>query len=264
MVYSGSYYTLDATKSAYTVSATSSATYTDMKFLLSNNPNNYWQPTSTAGNGLVLDLSATKSINAFGVFINNYDTVNRTGFLVLSGSANGSSWTGIKATHPAGTGRPITMKDLATTESYRYFKLSVLGFSTAPKIGRVFLAQKRSLNKGYSWDNSYTNSIWLNHVQESNNFVDAYPQSLNNITSFCRPYTTVGPIQYATAKTIWDECHGRGNQFVYQEGPNTSDAYLCNMNNDDPSIETLDGDAGLYTWSFTFKSIPYIKENEAI
>lgn len=260
------FYTLGAQETMAIVSTGSDPSTTKYNLLDPNLNTAYTMSTAANGQYITVNTGSTHVIHGFGLWIKNYTTNYSTGFMTISGSANGSSWTGLKVSHINHAGGPLAFTELTSFASYQYYRISLTQLpATAMQISLPFFARKRRMKFSAQYQDYYTRPKPNNAAVELSNFTSVTANSRYPVWEFQRKFKVYGGAEIEEARGIHQDCNGRRNLFLYKEDPNTSvlsTIYVCQMDNDAAAEQRID--ASFYNFTMNFTSRPYIRAGDTI
>lgn len=252
--------------------------------LIDGNLNTEWgategsSPIFNIGHDIIVEVDPAVEVNAFGMWINNGDTIDfndgvrfsiygSDDITVDADPQHADNWEvdGFYAQNLAngyGQDRPyLFFLDVQSTISpvgdkydqdsndnwylkYKYYRFRIwygAGMSAYVDLSQIYLMRKHTLTKNYQRPGSFKEDEYDNSSAGLHGKRELVSRNYTNpITVFKRPYHLIGSSQITVGENIYDRSRGRAYPFIYQPGTNVYDAYVCRLNDNLPPVIPLD------------------------
>ena len=260
------FYTCFQHKSIYCKGASSTATGYDKHHVLDWNLDTAWKPSSATGY-VYFDCGTATTVDAFGVWIRNYNTNYSSSSIYLWGTNSNPAVSG-NWVYQSGSkiiptnGVPLNIDDLSSPLYWRYYIIGMEDSSVAPEFGHIFLFRKRTItNLGYGqypWADTHKFDNTVTSLSGDRTVVTA---NWNNyVSTHTRNYDFVSETKKNMLQTAHDDCNGRLRFLAIQESDD--DPYLCRFDDDELKAQRQCWE--LYKFNFNVTTIPYIEAGETM
>ena len=149
-------FTIAGQRNANIAYASSTVSGRDKQYAFDQNLNTWWEPTSTATQDLIVDLQTAQPIEAFAVFVRNFDTdLKNSGSALIELNYSDTGILGPWTAWPAvdilldtyqTVGDPLLISPNDTAETHRYWQFVFSGFDPVIQVAHLFLYQKRTIS----------------------------------------------------------------------------------------------------------------------
>jgi len=248
-------------------SVTSEATGYDIENALDFCLKTYWKPTTTGDQTIVFDLQVAQKVDAWGLFIHNYETDHgptSSPEVVVSWSDDNVSWTGFDTCTFEDMGAShVTNGGLVKLEGFgaqtrRYWKFVFQNMATTIEISQFLLMQRRTVSVNPSYPTASPKSFgnlvtWLHTNERSVAAGSSIP-----FCSYQRKWTLFLSADADTMEAAYDGSYGDRFPIIYQE--TTGEHMLMYITSSDFSLVPREHE--VWDLSLNFVQVPYLPDGE--
>jgi len=262
-------YTFAAMEEAHAHNSPSEASGHIIEMALDNNPDTWWQPTSTSNVEIEIDLESTHAVDTLILFIRNYTTLTNTPTQVqvdLSYSDDGSAWTA--CTEPTDkaigglTAGPLRIESITTGNgvSHRYWKVGITDQNEVIELAGLWLANEYDLGQGDEWP-EYDEDVFHTRIAKiggGRQVTSRINRRSHKILS--RRFHFYNSTTFGYLRSAHQDSWGEGTPLILQEGSTYDDALLVKFGSD--IINQRQYQDELYRPIVIFEELPYIDDGD--
>lgn len=252
---------------AVITAVTSEATGYPIENAFDFNPDTHWRPSSTANQAIDIDLGEVKSVDAFLVFIRNYDTDYESGTQVIGlysdNNDNGaysavSALGGSIASWDNTVGEPVWLVQSAGTPvSKRYWRINIANMTMISQIAGFYLCRIRAIGQGNQWPEEETDQFFNRKASGLSGRKIVQPINSLPFGPFSRKYLVNGTTIKSTIQSAFRESLGDAFPIIHNEG---STYKLVRFANESLVFRQIDYQ--LYEIDLGFTPVPYFADGD--
>ena len=230
---------------------------------LDNNPDTYWQPTSTNIQYFDIDLGSAKTVGCVLLFVKNYKTFGDSPAAIgCYWSDNGSSWNGI-SNFPTvkDISTPIRINTTSFGSSHRYWRIAILDQDEVIKLAGIWWGSYYNIAQGNEYPEADADRFYNRAAQLPGGRLGIVGINKNSSRLISRQYLFSRLTEFNELRSAFLDSAGRRVPLVLNEGSAQSDALLVRFANDE--FAENETDYQLFQPSVSFIELPYIDDGDS-
>lgn len=267
MASSSNLYTMGLMDKAIVTAVTSEAAGYPIENAFDGNPDTHWRPSSTANQTIDIDLGSAQSVDAFLIFIRNYDTDYDVGTQSIglasddndNGAYSAVSYLGGSAALFDNTvGQPVWLAQSAgSVVTKRYWRITIGNMAAVAQIAGFYLCRTRAIGQGNQWPEEENDQFFSRIASGLSGRKLVQRRNSLPFGPFSRKYLINGSTIKSTIQSAFRESFGPAFPLIHNEGS----IYRLVRFADDALVYNQ-VDYLLWEVMLNFLPIPYFKDGE--